>query len=1507
MPSEWLKIRSLHGSQNHAFEELCCQLAEYEPMPAGSRFIRKGSPDAGVECFWTLPNGDEWGWQAKFFVAQLADSEWSQLDSSVKTALEKHPRLQKYTVCLPINFPDARIEGSKTALDKWQQRTDKWRGWAAERGMNVDFILWGESQIFSLLAKEEHRGRIFFWFNKEVFSVDWLTHQIEEASANAGPRYTPELNVELPIARNFDGLGRTAEFYSRIAKLYGEIRRKNAYSYPQSPPEAAKQLFQQLQACMSDLFIQLKMMKEPTSDPIPFDLALAQASRCRDKMHECMKALEESTEVTGTAQPGEYRKGSKEYRYDLSRLLSQVHALEDLLESKEAQLANRPALLIVGTAGIGKTHLLCEVAQKRLTENQPSIVLLGEQFTTDEPWGQIIKLVGLDCGRDDFLGALDSAGGAAGRRALLLIDALNEGDGNKLWPKHLPGMLVAVARYKHLGITITVRSSYESTIIPDGLGPEKLIRVMHEGFSDKEYVAMQTFFDYFGVEHPSVPLLAPEFQNPLFLKIFCQSLKNIGLTRIPPGLTGITRLLNFFLDSVNTKLSHADRLDFDEKDRPVHRAIEALTQKMAAAGKNHLSYEEARGSVNAVLPREGFDRSLFKNLVSEGVITRERILVDLPDKYDEVVRFAYERFTDHLIVAFLLNSDLNVEKPATAFQQDSRLGQLFKDEFACWSNRGLLEAACVQVPERVGEELPDLLRPCAGFEAMRFAFVESIIWRDPKAVNQSTLRYINSEINRYEHSRVKFLEALLTVATYPEHPYNARFLHRHLFMFAMADRDAWWSTFVHFHYGEGGAIDRLIDWAWFSQTKEKVSDDSAFLAAVALAWFLTSSNRYLRDRATKALVALLTTRLRVVQKLVRIFRGVNDLYVAERIYCVAYGCALRAADDSGLAELANDTYNLVFRSGSPVPHVLLRDYARGVIEVALHRNITLNIDPSAIRPPYKTKWPSKIPTLKELEKRYGTWHEGMAREQMEALTIKHSVIGGDFGRYVIGTNFGRREFSSRRLGKARKPTYKERYTQFIASLTKRQAEAFRSYEESHRAYALSATLERIAQMSQHAGLQYQQIASKPEKPNSRALRAILPKSKYRFFTIHVRPYLENSAIDEQDCFDLQITQRWVLKRVLEFGWTAERFGRFDSHMGTYANRGREEHKAERIGKKYQWIAYHEFLAILLDNFEFKGHSWGQAREKYSGPWQLYVRDIDPSVIITKTKIDHRAVWWAPESYHAWENNADDKAWVADPTDLPSPERLLEVTDPRDGSRWLTLGGSYFWEQPTPPEEERYEQERREIWNQVRTYLTRAGDKETVFAWAKRQESTGHAMPENGDLSRVFLGEFPWAESYRFHESPYYSHEGWTQGSDQHIPAPILSCADAYRGESSSLDCSVSDTIHITLPVRFLVEGMGLHWNGLEGSFSDTQGRLIAFDPSVKQAGPRVLLIREEPFLEFLNKAKCNVFWMFSGEKRIIGGRMSPKDWKGRLELSGAFRRSDSGIEGCIISRYKTAG
>src|ERR1022692_3347248 len=135
---DWHLLRPLEGSQQNAFEELCAQLAGAEKMPEGSLFVRRGSPDAGIECYWQLANGDLHAWQAKFFLDIPKETQWKQIDESVNTALEKHSRLVCYTICLPIDRSDARHPKKKSFMDRWTHRVNKWKRLAGAKGLNTD-------------------------------------------------------------------------------------------------------------------------------------------------------------------------------------------------------------------------------------------------------------------------------------------------------------------------------------------------------------------------------------------------------------------------------------------------------------------------------------------------------------------------------------------------------------------------------------------------------------------------------------------------------------------------------------------------------------------------------------------------------------------------------------------------------------------------------------------------------------------------------------------------------------------------------------------------------------------------------------------------------------------------------------------------------------------------------------------------------------------------------------------------------------------------------------------------------------------------------------------------------------------------------------------------------------------------------------------------------------------------------------------------------------------------
>ena len=161
---------------------------------------------------------------------------------------------------------------------------------------------------------------------------------------------------------------------------------------------------------------------------------------------------------------------------------------------------------------------------------------------------------------DQFLSALNTAGEVAGTRALVIVDAINEGGGLDTWPPHLRSLAAEISKYSHVGFVVSCRSSYVQVLLssePEASGPKDLgfIEVKHTGFVDREWKAAGTFFSHWELTIPDFPLLVPEYSNPLFLKLLCQSLNQAGEKTLPRGATGITALFERFLREANRRLS----------------------------------------------------------------------------------------------------------------------------------------------------------------------------------------------------------------------------------------------------------------------------------------------------------------------------------------------------------------------------------------------------------------------------------------------------------------------------------------------------------------------------------------------------------------------------------------------------------------------------------------------------------------------------------------------------------------------------------------------------------------------------------------------------------------------------------------------------------------------------------------------------------------------------------------------------------------------------------------
>ena len=1534
----WNNIRPLNGSQNAGFEELCTQLARIE-TPHDAKFTRTGNPDAGVEGYCVLPNGDEWGWQAKYFFS-LDPSQLAQIDDSVKTALAKHPNLKRYYVCVPIDRADARISGRTSAMDRWNQHVQKWVGWAQQRKMQVQFMWWGASELVERLSQPQQIGRLYYWFGNHGFDRHWFHERLTEAIGAAGPRYNPQHHVELDIAESLEDFARTIESFNRIKSLAIDVRQRALYlRHPRANDHQPLDIpvLQPLLVTVDSVLDEFRALEFDPAGELgvqPIQQALAGAIRIANETQPAIAELQreyESQRDNGEERPQHQRDPYSRVTRDLSGLERELDSVGYELRQTSG-VSNNRLMILKGSAGTGKTHLMCDFARRRIDAGAPVVLLMGQRFTdTGDPWRQMLEQVGMHGETPDtFVGALEAAAQSANSRALLMIDAVNEGRGRDIWLSHLAAFLSRIQQSQWIATILSVRSTYEGAIIPEHIG-RRATSVTHFGFRGHEYEATRIFFEHHGIEFHSTPILYPEFANPLYLKTICHVLQSTGQTRLPRGRQGITAVLDSFIDVTNEQL--AGRLDYDPKNNLVSLALRRLAERFLETGDHWLIREDAARVVNGVLPGRNFSRSLYRGMVDEGILLEDMRETRNEDSR-EIVTIAFERFADHIVAEVIMQQHLDKNRVSRMFESLPRwwrdrargLPNLFGHKATGWIDRsnslvniaegrrfvpqGVIEALCIQAPERTGRELVRITPQFQYQWRIGGAFLESLVWRELAAFSEETRVVLNELIaNRRMHSDPK--DTLTTVSTIPGHPFNAEFLDRRLRQDNMPDRDTWWSTYLHRTWGDEGPVDRLVEWASNISPGDTVDEEVVDLAAITLGWMQSTPNRFLRDRATKGLVALLTGRLAELDLLVNRFADVDDPYVVERIYAVAYGVSMRSNDANGVGRVARSVYRHVFAGGTPPAHLLLRDYARGVIERAVYIGAATDLDLDLVRPPYQSTFP-EIPDeqltqdlILEMEQSAGddagisAWH-----------AIPSSVQHWDFAKYILGTNSTdtSRHWLSIGIDQEQWRSASEQEQQLIPRFIDIERNAWEEYIEACQSVPppqfdfipaeddLEDPVQQDGDTSEPPQDSYFQLSRRLSI--HRADSSEVDDAYCRFVAALSEEHWDEwaSRHEIRPGFDIQAIQRYILRRVVSLGWTARRFGTFDSSLRFAGSDLRGTRKPERMGKKYQWIAYHEILAFMADNFQYH-EQWESVRD-YQGPWQVGRRDIDPSTIVNSslsggaTSDTHRLTWWAPLEYDNWQEELPISTWTANASDVPPLDRGLLITDPNDpDTQWVNAYCFQVRSEPTPPDIREYDVERKEIWTRSIAFLVPQGKTDDFVEWVLTGEySYEHwplSIPDFGGGDSAFLGEYAWSPAFdHLTNSGRLNKHEWCHppGSDSTAAYGLAAHCSTSGGE---YDCSADEDAISTLylPSHLVVRGCRLTWTGVGADYVDASSKMAAFDPSAHELGPNALLLRLDLLERYLSEHDLEMCWAVTGEKQSMGTFGQPYGW---LQFQGAY-------------------
>ena len=1453
-------IRPFDGSRHAGFEEMCCQLASLEPASSGENFYRKGhGGDAGVECYRRRADGMEVGWQAKYLF-HWSDSLQTQLDHSIRRALDKHPQLVEYVVCLPFDLSDSRTGKGKTTREKWNAWCVKWKEFAAEQRRELTITLWGKSELSSRLARENpaYSGRALYWFDREALTTAWFQEQFGKTKASLGSRYTPDTNVELPIRQDFLAFARHTDLQKQIDEWFLRLTDKGHWAVREirgTGAKVAETHSESLAAAVHALTSSLDGDPIGLDQPYPITDWSAAASDCLDLAR---KALRWSYDLPTSKPSSMGIKSERWAQHTLHELMEVLHEIKSALASNRWQLTNTKTVLLLGPAGIGKSHLLADVVEHHLHEGGPGLLLLGGDFIDHEPWPQIRDQLDLPPTEQfkHFLGSLDAAAQAVGMRAIVCIDALNERNGIDVWPERLPAFLKAFEAYPRVGVILSCRSTYVPYVIPADLDEDRLFRVEHRGFAAKGGEAAKVYLDKRGMVRPGAPNLVPEFENPLFLKTCCDSLEKEGEIEFPKGLRGITSIFEFYYKAVSGSLNR--RMKLDPNLQIVPKAITGFTQLLVAAGKGYAQKREAVTLFESVLASGGsLEKSLLTQLESEGLLTVEPLRQD-DGSLAEMVRFTFERFSDHAIASRLLDDHLNTHDVASSFQADL---PLHKCVFGPDNHEraGIMEAIVIQLPERTGVEILDV-----GSEAsytVRDAFLNSLLWREQSHFTGRTFELCRGLVDTDELS-----DLLISISTESSNKFNATFVHKRLMKMTMPERDACWSVYLA-DRGFEGPVETLISWALQNDLKH-IDEDRAYLAATMLTWFFTTSHREVRDKATKALASVLSRRLLLAARLLGDFVSVNDLYVLERLLAACYGAALRGTEEAGLSELAKVVFDTLFADGKPSTNALLRDHARGIVEYAAWCGVLdSSIDLALARPPYQSSWPIE-PVPDELIDSY-TEDRGHG---VFGDTIVDSSVGnmGDFATYVVDRKVDR--WSPGKLGTTPLPTsldiFRTWEDEFFANATVNQRQAFNAYivaaEGAKDVHGYQPTPE-----------------TKRLDAAEVALQQTMTSDQWEDFRVRARDLIRHKLFADQAAhFDVHWGRRWICKRAHELGWTSERFGNFDDRYRSYGR----NHRIERIGKKYQWLALQELIARMADNLAFLGSIWSEDDDEplYQGAGEVELRDIDSSLLTTQTHYDGWGEWgrrwWVPfePQFRAMDSH-ERFAWLESDNDIINGSALIDLRNPKTGRRWLALSGFSNWRGYGVRGGEKEFQ--RDTWFRLTCIVVHRKDQAKIIASFRDKILTDpSSFPEIELHSGYFyLGEYHWHPEIREFDR-WSSHDDWRP-----FAVPIRPTVASYVCESGGYDCSIDKTVSVQMPAPWLAEEMGLRLSsGRSLIFIGSDGRDMFYDPSVVEPGPAAALVDRDAFLRVLDRQDLSAIWVIAGEKNAFGGSDARLGFGGRL-------------------------
>lgn len=838
-----------------------------------------------------------------------------------------------------------------------------------------------------------------------VLTTKWFRARWLQAKNRAGKRYTEHLNVSLPLAGYFGAVAQTRTFFGKFAELAAALN--EAWLAKPSgalPPGLSKEIAR-IESSVSSVVSGLgniSSLEAKAPITLPLDPVAASATAAANAIEAPFRAVVERSRKV----PEHERLAADSWVTWFSTITRAIDDIEGFVSAPMTTCTNKPLMLLLGPAGAGKTHLLCDMTKQHIDLGIPNLLFLGQAFQS--PFTNVLQALATSIGWTDSPERLFRSLNALARkrhtRCLISIDAINEGH-RESWKNAIPRLARLAERYPAIAVVISCRTPFEKLLLPNPAAQGFTV-ANHYGFPPEvQSDAVEKYFKGYGIPLPEVPLLEEEFSNPLFLKLFCEALEKVTVRAkhrqigdIAAGQKGMTHILEYFIDQKDRNIAAQAGMPRGLSWRFLKGDF---TRAMATQHVQVVKLAEATQMADAVQPPGMQSGTLLRALINEDILA-EDVIFDENSQPIEVVRLTYQKFADHLIARHLLAHQFDSSSKGAikaSLRDSAKLGFYFRDQSSAVEQINVVQALLIEFPTRIKNrgELLDYL----GWDGIPIriceAFIEGLYWREPKHVNTSTSRWINRFL-AHDDLCEPTLNVLVALSVKPRHPYGATRLDAFLRHGRLVERDLFWTEYLRRSLTRGTPM-RLLIWAEHQSARKSSTNFVSGYVSV-LKWFLTSTQRGLRDRATHALFRLGLMHPDALFEETLHSLDINDPYVPERMLAASYGVAMALSkattrsdfQSKTLPKFATCLVKAMFARNSKhgTTHILSRDYARRTIQLALLLTPKLlsRSQQASITPPFRF---GGIRRWRQSEDR----GEGRCRNG-------DAPLGMDFANYTLG-------------------------------------------------------------------------------------------------------------------------------------------------------------------------------------------------------------------------------------------------------------------------------------------------------------------------------------------------------------------------------------------------------------------------------------------------------------------------------------------------------------------------